>query len=148
MINERTPLVPTSTVSRRAQRREGGNPQPRANAPPGRQHGEDCEHRAIRGVSVAKGFSWRAEGAKIRCRTPPNEDDTMTTMTVTLEAWSRASGALDVMCSELASVPGASDEYIAMCRMVNKLQSDGKSLLVVAGKKFAASVRLIDQVPD
>lgn len=64
----------------------------------------------------------------------------MTTMTATLLAWSHASGSLDVMCSELAAVPGASDEYIEMCRLVTKMQSEGKSLLAVAGEKFAASV--------
>lgn len=60
----------------------------------------------------------------------------MTSMQRTQQAWSRAHDALDAVCSELASVPGAGEEYEAMCKLVRAMQADGTALVEQSGGKF------------
>jgi hypothetical protein len=63
----------------------------------------------------------------------------MTTMQRTQQAWNRAREALDAACSELAAVPGAGDEYDAMCKAVSNIQAEGNALIKAAGHKFEAA---------
>ena len=60
----------------------------------------------------------------------------MTTMQRTQEAWRQARDALDAMCSQLAAVPGAGDEYDAMCAVVRRMQTEGDTLIRAAGKAY------------
>lgn len=40
------------------------------------------------------------------------------------------------MCAELAAVPGAGDEYKAMCRAVNRMQAEGQALIEAANRAY------------
>ena len=60
----------------------------------------------------------------------------MTSMDRTRKSWTKARDSLDAMCSKLAAVPGAGDEYDAMCVVVGRMQTEGDAIIGAAERAF------------